>query len=441
VGEPNTRVSTRGDADSPQRPRNDEVVLQARLPERTLARLIDAAIGGAELLSIAPTLSLNPLPGKRFKTMTRFDHALLVARTLTSKHPRALLALAQFAGRLPEPFAADEAVLELERAKALTPSDPLEPRLRAIVTLLHARDAASQECVRTMLESGFLDAAPPPAATADVAAEAPPPRDPEVLALEARIARLEAERSHAEAREKGFRARLEAAQLEHADLTQRIGRKHREYEELAARYEQAKSDNELAFRRAARFKAQLDELKAPSDREQELRDALLKERQRAEIEASKVEILEYMLDAAQHEDEHDPTPQNRESDPTPSLVAQFVARTGQRPRVLVVGGAGKQRSHRERDFEAFKDRVGFIGEWRFADYGSWHRELPRLRNDIRERFDLVFVLHWNRTTFVQKMHDEARALNGRVRTVPYRGFLSLERAVLDELARFIREKL
>ena len=51
----------------------------------------------------------------------------------------------------------------------------------------------------------------------------------------------------------------------------------------------------------------------------------------------------------------------------------------------------------------------------------------------------VFVLHWNRTTFVQKMHDEARAANARVRTVPYRGFLSLEHAIREEVERFLAE--
>lgn len=425
-----------------------EDFILGRLGEKSLAQLLAAVVDPRELASIAPRLGLNPLPGKRLKTMNAADHALLLARhSYESEAPRraVLSALHRRLPAVPEVDGAPQRGADVEAELANKDALDLARRLEVVLALLS--DPATAARGKAALEQGFLSGARPaaPAAATDE------PADPERAAESARADRAEhkaeqavraaaaAEHAFAE-RERALKQRIDQLQRELAELQERLGKKNRECDDIRAEWERLKSDLQVAFNRAARFKKALDESKAPSVREAEMAADLARERQRAEIEASKVEILEYQLDSLEHHDEEPPAPgAPRGHDPLPARIAVHSSVYGI-PRLLVVGGAGKQRTHREKDFESLKERLGIAGEWRFADYSSWHRDLPRLRNDLRGRFDLVFVLHWNRTTFVQKMHDEARAAQARVRTVPYRGFLSLERAVREEVERFLQEK-
>lgn len=417
------------------------------LREKLAAKLLEALIPSDEIQKIGPDNGLAPLPGKRWKVMSTFDHGLCIVRALKTPSKQQSTLMTVVMARLPPPLDGfDEATGVVPESLAETwrsfdRNSDRPTRVRALLTLL--LDPGRRESVAQAIDSDYL--APPALVVPGESEEPPDPRDATIRRLEARIARQEAERDALDLgfaeRERAFKLRIEQTQSELSELRLRLGKSHREIEELRALYETAKSDLELAFRRAARFKQTLDETKSHSDREKELLEAYAREKQRADIEASKVEILEYELDVLANDDEHSSaqTPHDYDRNPVFERIQRYENLLGTRPRILIVGGAGKQRSHRDRDFESMKARLGVDGEWRFADYGSWHRELPRLRNDIQHRFDLVFVLHWNRTTFVQKMHDEARALNGRVRTVPYRGFLSLERAILEEVDRFVQE--
>lgn len=426
-------------------PRVSEDLLLARFREKALSCFLLAALEPKVLVQIAPRLHLSPLPGKRMVSMRPADHALLLARTsLDDDKPRKAVVEALNAA-LPRPlFEADLPLdlAEVERWLGAASQLPLTTRLSIVLSLLATE--AHKDRVLAAIEGGLLHREDAP--------KGPAPKD-DSAELRARMTKAELRAENAEKkskseiaaiehRELGLKQRIEVLNVERSELQARAGEKNREFEEMRDHVERLKADLQVAFRRAARFKHTLDEAKSLSDREKELKEAFTKERLRAEIEQSKVEILEYQLDLMEQEDHAEDVPQQiRAHDPTPDLVAQYLEEKGRSPRILIVGGAGKQRSHRERDFGALKQRLGVEGEWRFAEYGSWHRDLPRLRNDLRDRYDLVFVLHWNRTTFVQKMHDEARALNGRVRTVPYRGFLSLELAVAEELQRFCRENL
>lgn len=417
------------------------------LREKHSAKLLEALIPREDLARIGPDHGLSPLPGKRWKTMSSLDHAVCAIRGMREPSKRQSEVMAAVTSRfvapqeggdpetgaVPDELAARWLALDRDSDRAM--------RVRALFALL--LDPARKETVGTALDADYLAE---PNAKAERDAEPTDPRDDAVRRLEAKLARADVERAATESaaldRERALKLRLEQAQVEIAELQQRLGKSHREIVELRTLYETAKSDLELAFRRAARFKQTLDETKAASEREKELLEAYAREKQRADIEASKVEILEYELDVLAQDDEPSTGPPAVDAARNAVIerIRRYEIRHGAKPRILIVGGAGKQRSHRDRDFESMKTRLGIDGEWRFADYGSWHRDLPRLRNDIQHRFDLVFVLHWNRTTFVQKMHDEARALNGRVRTVPYRGFLSLERAVTEEVDRFVAER-
>jgi hypothetical protein len=414
------------------------------LREKHAAKLLEAVLDKKDLSGLAAEKGLNPLPGKRFKTMTPTDHALCLVRGMVAPSKQQSAVVAAVVERMPAPLdgvdLASDTVNDSLVAEWSAQGSDVDHAFRVRALLALVLDPARRDLVARLLDADYLAiaAAPPPQVIEE------DPRDATIRRLEQRIARFESERAalahEHEERERGLKLRLDQAHAELAEMQARVGKKHREAEELRTLYETAKSDLELAFRRAARFKQSLDEAKSHTEREQELLDAYAREKQRADIEAAKVEILEYELDALAHEDEPSAgAAETSAAHPVHERILKFVAARGARPRVLIVGGAGKQRSHRERDFEAMKARLEIDGEWRFADYGSWHRDLPRLRNDIQHRFDLVFVLHWNRTTFVQKMHDEARALNRRVRTVPYRGFLSLERAIVEELERFLTE--
>ncbi len=413
--------------------------------EKTLARLLAAAIDKKELVKLAPKLALSPLPGRRLKTMTPAEHALLLARKLLdpSSPPKVVQAVS---GALPRPLFASSESAEPDRWLALGPADvPLETRVRYLLFAL--RDPANAERVGAAIDAGWLDDSE---AVQDEAPESTPDstgleRAPDTSELARRASAAEAQRDAAVASRDELRKesseRIAEAKREIAELQKRLGQKNQDAAKSEQLVRELKSDLELAFRKAAQHKRDLDQTRAPSVREAELEERLRAAERRADIEASKVELLEYQLDLLEQPDEKERAPPPpKADDPLPGRVAEFVKKHGRAPRILVLGGAGKQRSHLEKDFAGLKERLGVEGEWRLADYTSWHRELPRLKNDLRVRFDLLFVLHWNRTNFVQKMHDEARAAGTRARTVSYRGFLSLERAVREEIDRFVTEK-
>ncbi|MFH0945953.1 MAG: hypothetical protein V2A76_12200 [Planctomycetota bacterium] len=421
-------------------------LLLSRFSEKSLAPFLLATLPAKELVSLAPRLGLSPLPGKRLKTMSPADHALLLARSALEEEKKTRTAvLSALEPHLPAPLPDQGKPIEEAQFRfLLSLAGELPPAQRIGLLLSALADETRAGLALEAVEQGLLEGI-------SEERQAARPEAEQIKQLQARLERAEQRAGAVEKateedrraileREKGLRDRIEALQRQLAAVEERLAQKKRECDEVRGEWETLKGDLQVAFRRAARFKAALDATRAASERETSLEAELAKERQRADIEASKLEILEYQLDLLEQEDESSAeTRIIHENDPVPERVLRYVERHGSPPRLLVVGGAGKQRTHRERDFAELKNRLGVEGEWRFADYGSWHRELPRLRNDIRNRFDLVFVLHWNRTTFVQKMHDEARAANARVRTVPYRGFLSLEKAVREEVDRFVQE--
>ena len=424
-----------------------EALLLSRFTEKSLAPFLLACLPRKELALLAPRLGLSPLPGKRLKTMKPADHALLLARSSLDQEKARKAVLEALNAELPAPFPGP--ALEFDESQmrlVLKIAVELLPAQRVGLVLSSLEHDLRAPLAIQAVENGLLEnareeqrAAHPEAGLAQKLQAQLERAEQRARAAEQA---LEAQHRHLGNRDLGHKERIDELQRRLAEAQERLGQKNRECDEIRGEWETLKSDLGVAFRRAARYKNALDTTRSASERERALEAELARERQRADIEASKLEIVEYQLDLMEQDD--DTTAETQiihENDPVPDRVLSYVEKFNVAPRILVVGGAGKQRSHRERDFADLKERLGIEGEWRFAEYGSWHRELPRLRNDIRNRFDLVFVLHWNRTTFVQKMHDEARAANARVRTVPYRGFLSLEKAVREEVDRYVQEKL
>ncbi len=419
-----------------------ENILLARFTEKPLARWIEALLDRKELCAIAPRLGLNPLPGKRLKTMRANDHALLLARTALGDETCRRAVVDAMNAKLDGPLVADR-VLAVDEARLLVSlCARLRPESRhGLILNLLASDETAPIAIEALENDLFR--------SGEQTSESDPDREREemhasLLRAEHRADKAEgsqksAERAMAE-RERGLKNRIDDLQGKVTELQTRLGDKNRECDAIRKEWDTLKGDLRVAFNRAARFKHALDEAKSTSEREAALKDDLARQAQRADIAEAKLEILEYQLDLLELEEEPQKDAGPVGSDPVSEHVLEYIERAGRAPRILVVGGAGKQRAHRERDFAGLLERFGIEGEWRFADYTSWHRELPRLKNDLRGRYDLVFVLHWNRTTFVQKMHDVARAAQVRVRTVPYRGFLSLQDAVREEVDRFVREK-
>ena len=104
------------------------------------------------------------------------------------------------------------------------------------------------------------------------------------------------------------------------------------------------------------------------------------------------------------------------------------------PRILVVGGGEPQLRHRDK-FAEYAEALGFRGEWRLADYVSWHKEMTKLGDDMRKRFDALVILHWNRTTFTRRAREICDAAGHKpCITCHYEGFTSL-RATLQECLR------
>jgi len=413
--------------------------------EPTLAAFLDAVLPPEVLRSLPTELGLAPLPGKRLKTMSQHDHAVLLARAaLEHARPRTAL-IAALDSQLPAPLLPATSDIGAEEAGhwiALADRLPQDLRIAAVLSLLASDQHA--ERATAAITAGFLHRDNPQRAKSPRADDTKG-GTPRKAAMD--VARdLEEARTALEAvrdRDASYKARIESLQRELATAQERLGQRNREQQALRAQLERMAVDLADARDRAARHRKAYDEVRRPSEREREHLAQLEHLRSQAEIERSKVEILEYQIDLLEQPGEpgHSKRKARTDSgaaDPLCALISAHTRNHGA-PRVLVVGGAGKQLRHRERDFERLKERLGITGEWRFADYRSWHRNLTRLRNDMRDRFDLVFVLHWNRTTFVQKMHDEARSVNTRVRTVPYSGFVSLELAIREDVEHFVRD--
>lgn len=422
----------------------DEERLLASFDEGRLARLLRLLFPLSDLGDLTRDVKAKPKPGKRVQSMTADEHARAVAeRALRDRRSRLRL-LERVrerlgGGELP-PYLRDVPADAIEDVLDLIGKLPGVDRARLLLSWLDRDD------LRARVEQAFDDEALTRPLDSD---EEERRREADrrvreagrrVREAEERAGRLADAEKRERKRAEDLERRLDQQKKESDELRRRLGESHDRQEELEQLYGKAKSDLKKAEERAARYKRQLRETREPSEREKELEAEIRRLRAELDKERQKIELLEWQLDQIEHEDRIKDEEIAAPAPPVDKLAersALAAQRRGRRLRVLVLGGAGKQRRHREERFPALTERLALEGDWEFADYRSWHRNLARLRNDLKERYDLVFVLHWNRTTFVRKMQEEGRKTGVKVRTVRYEGFTSLEQAIREELETWL----
>ena len=246
--------------------------------------------------------------------------------------------------------------------------------------------------------------------------------------------------------------RLKESGGEVARLQDELGRERKRRHDLAEQLDGLRQELAELRQRLAERKRQQAEAKTPGERERELQQQFAELRHELQILQQKFEIVETeRQDLRAVLEDHD-----RFLEQEPEEVASFRERPLQpeerelaarltaraqagvpRYRVLVIGGGEPQLRHRDKFLE-FGEVLGFAGEWRMAEYTSWQREMERLENDMRQRFDALVILHWNRTTFAH----HARAICNQVGQKPcltchYHGFTSLRRSLQETLRQLL----
>ncbi len=296
------------------------------------------------------------------------------------------------------------------------------------------------EELRPLLEA-WLAARPEPPPEPEAPAPPPPRRS---AARESRRARKRHEEEEAALRRQVQEGRREISRLE-GELS-RAREEKRLLEEERSRLQDSLGQAE---RRAADLKQQLQASKAPSRREEKLQGRLealertlhvLQEKFRM-IEEERDDLREVLADRERFDEapeEEIPSFRDRPLLAEEQELAQRLAarRESGRPplRILVIGGGEPQYRHRER-FEEYASILGFQGEWRLADYSSWHQAMDALARDMRERFDALVILHWNRTTFTRNARRICNEAGQKpCITCHYEGFTSL-RQTLQECLR------
>ena len=250
-------------------------------------------------------------------------------------------------------------------------------------------------------------------------------------------------------KEEKLQEQLLDARHEVASMEERLGSERQRKARLQSRLEEALAAAEQERMRATDFKRKLLETSDSSEREAVLRQEADECRHKSSILQQKLQMVEEERDDlrgvledydrfATAPDEEVPSFRDRPlTEPERELTERMQAQTGFTPRILVVGGGERQHKHRDKLSE-YADVMGFHSHWRMAEYQSWHRELNTLERDMRERFDALIILHWNRTTFTRK----AREICDRDGAKPcltcyYEGFTNLRESLQECLRQLL----
>ncbi len=243
---------------------------------------------------------------------------------------------------------------------------------------------------------------------------------------------------------------LALAQAQIAGLQQELASEHGRRRELAEELEAARAASREDRTRATDFKKRLAAARDPSERERALEDAAAQAQRELGVLTQKFRLVEEERDdlraCLEDYDRFHSLPaenvasfRNRPLLPEEVALGERIAAGGRAFRILVVGGGEPQYRHREKLAE-YSEVLGFLADWRMAEYVSWHRELDKLRADMRDRFDALVILHYNRTTFTSHARgicDDAG--HKPCMTCRYEGFTSL-RASLRECLRQLLER-
>ncbi len=249
-------------------------------------------------------------------------------------------------------------------------------------------------------------------------------------------------------RVRAAKATLQDARHEIARLEQEVSQLHQREEgsrENIADLQARLRDAEL---RAAEQKRRLVDAVTPEDREAALAARADESERRASVAEQKLQIVELERDDfracledterfLQVAEEEVPSFRDRPLLAVEQSLADQAEAAGCTFRVLVIGGGEPQRRHQDK-FREYAEVMGFVGEWRMAEYISWHKEMKRLTADMRDRYDALVILHWNRTTFTRSAREICNQQGQRpCITCHYEGFTSLRETMQECLRQLL----
>lgn len=242
-----------------------------------------------------------------------------------------------------------------------------------------------------------------------------------------------------------LKEQLLEARRELGRLEEDLGRERKRRTELKEQVAEAQAERLDAEARAAGWKKKLAASTEASERERGLAEDAESARRQLHVAEQKVDLLAWERDdlraCLEDRDRFDavreeevPSFRNR---PLLDKEQDLAARLAERQRafrILVVGGGEPQFRHRDKFLE-YTEVMGFQGDWRMAEYVSWHKEMDKLATDMRTRYDALVILHWNRTTFTRKAREVCNQAGQKpCITCYYEGFTSL-RETLQECMR------
>ncbi|MBC8371879.1 MAG: hypothetical protein H8E25_17900 [Planctomycetes bacterium] len=204
-------------------------------------------------------------------------------------------------------------------------------------------------------------------------------------------------------------------------------------------------------RRASELKNNLSSSSSSSEREQQLQKLLDESHQAQHLAEQKVEWLrcerEDLRGVLEDRDRFENLPEE--------IVASFherpllaietdlseqIKKTAANFNILVVGGGEPQLKHQPK-LQEYAEVVGFSADWRPAEYVSWHKEIAKLRADMKSTYDALIILHWNRTTFTRNARGACNDAGQKpCITCHYQGFTNL-RETMQECLRQLLARL
>ena len=248
--------------------------------------------------------------------------------------------------------------------------------------------------------------------------------------------------------------RLTQAQKKIADSAEQLGREHKRRAELREEIAQLQVELHDERTRANTLKKKISRANSSSDRESHLSEALESAQHRVAILQKKFDLTHEERDdlrsVLEDYDKFRDLPEEvittfrgrpllAEEQRVQETLAARKGSGGKQLRILVVGGGEPQHRHQDKLME-YADELGISTEWRMAEYQSWHKEMSKLQDDMRNHFDGLIILHWNRTTFTRKCREICSKENRLDFTCHYEGFSNLRETMVKLLEQLVQKE-
>jgi len=253
-------------------------------------------------------------------------------------------------------------------------------------------------------------------------------------------------------REEGLREQLRAARRDLATLQQQLGQERKEHAHAEQEAQTARSLAEQERKRASDWKQRLSSATEASERERALSEQQTQTERELHVQRQKFVMLQDERDDLRavladydrfEESAAEQVPSFRDrplTAPEQEIAAALAARKQAGApafHVLIVGGGPPQHRHQDK-LREYADVLGFVTDWRMAEYQSWHRAMSGLQRDMQERYDALIILHWNRTTFTRRAREICDV--GRAKpclTCHYEGFTNLRESLQECLRQLL----